>query len=83
MYFRVVIETVKNYIPNSKEMTSEELKKQLEWTDNLKSLGVFPELSDFYWRSRKEGLLAVYEMSKRPKSYEEAKKQILEHMNGG
>ena len=64
-------------------MTKEELNKQLEWTDKLKSMGIFPNLSDFYWQSRKEGLLAVYEMSKRPKSYEEAKKQVLEHMKGG
>ena len=65
-------------------MTKEELKKQLEWPDELqrtKALGA--DLTDFYYQSRKEKLLGVYEMLKRPKSYEEAKKQILEHMKGG
>ena len=64
-------------------MTKEELNKQLEWTDKLRKMGTFPELSDFYWQSRKEELLGAYEMLKRPKSYEEAKKQILEHLKGG
>jgi len=58
-------------------MTKEELERQLEWTDELqrtKALGA--DLTDFYYQSRKAGLLGVYEMLKRPKSYEEAKAQI-------
>ena len=59
-------------------MTKEELIRQLEWTDELqrtKALGA--DLTDFYYQSRKEELLAAYEMSKRPKSYEEMKAQII------
>ena len=59
-------------------MTKEDLERQLEWTDELKrtkALGA--DLTDFYYQSRKEELLAAYEMSKRPKSYEEMKAQII------
>jgi len=58
-------------------MTAEELDRQLKWTDELqrtKALGA--DLTDFYYQSRKAGLLGVYEMLKRPKSYEEVKAQI-------
>ena len=58
-------------------MTKEELERQLEWTDWLqktKALGA--DLTDLYYQSRKAKLLGVYEMLKRPKSYEEAKAQI-------
>jgi len=64
-------------------MTKEELIRQLEWTDELqrtKALGT--HLTDFYYQSRKAELLGAYEMSKRPKSYEEAKRQVLEHLKG-
>ena len=59
-------------------MTKEELLRQLKWTDELqstKALGA--DLTDFYYQSRKEELLAVYEMLKRPKSYEEMRAQIV------
>ena len=57
-------------------MTKEELQEQLEWTDELKKMGVMADMSGFYWQSRKEKLLGAYEMSKHPISFEKAKAQV-------
>ena len=62
-------------------MTKEELQRQLEWTDELRKMGVMADLSDFYWQSRKEGLLEAYEMSKQPISFEKAKAQVEESLS--
>ena len=64
-----------------KKMTKEELQRQLEWTDELqrtKALG--SDLTDFYYQSRREGLLEAYEMSKQPISFEKAKAQVEESL---
>ena len=59
----------------NKELETGEINPQVE--QELREWG----LTDYYFQSRKENILAVKEMSKRPISSEEALAQMRRHNN--